>query len=86
MRNLMIAACAVAVLAVSPLAALAAEASGAIGSVDATAGTVTLADGTTYILPRGFDAASLQAGSKVKIIFEKGGDGTMTATAVQPAG
>jgi uncharacterized OB-fold protein len=85
MNRLMIAASAAALLAASSLAALADEATGAIMSVDVAAGTVTLDDGNTYLLPAQVDAASLQVGTKVKIIYEKRSDGSMTATEVEPA-
>jgi hypothetical protein len=85
MRKLMIAAGAAALLAASSLAALAAEADGAVASVDAAAGTVTLNDGNTYTLPAGFDAAALQAGTKVHIIYEQDADGKMVASEIQPS-
>jgi len=84
MRKLMIAAGAAALIATSSLAALAAEATGAIASVDASAGTVTLDSGGTFALPSSMDAAALQVGQKVKIIYDEA-DGKMTATAVEPA-
>ncbi len=85
MRKLMIAAGAAAMLAASSLSAYAAEASGAIKSIDATAGTVTLADGQTYQLPADFDAASLQVGQDVTITYDEGSGGMMTATTVAPS-
>lgn len=84
MKKLMIAAGAATLLAASSLAALAAEATGSITAVDPAAMSVTLDDGKTYVLPAGFDAASLQAGAKVKITYEEA-NGKMTATAVAPA-
>jgi hypothetical protein len=85
MKKLMIAVGAATLLAASSLAALADSASGTIQSVDPTAMTVTLDDGNTYKLPAGFDAASLQVGSKVNIEFSKDSGGTNAATAVTPA-
>lgn len=84
MRKLLIAAGAAALLAASSIAALAADATGAIKSVDAAANTVTLEDGTIYVLPAGFDAASIKVGDKVTITFDEA-DGKMTATVVVPA-
>jgi hypothetical protein len=84
MHKLMVAASAAAMLAASTLAALAAEASGAITSIDAEAGTVTLADGNTYVLPTPADAASLKVGDEVTITFEAGADGKNMASQVQP--
>lgn len=85
MKNLMIATSAAALLAASSLAALAAEASGAIANVDAGAGTVTLDNGQTYVLPAGLDAASLHVGENVTITYEKSADGKMTASEVKSA-
>jgi hypothetical protein len=84
MRKLMAAAGAAAILAATSFGALAAEATGAIASVDATAGTVTLDNGSTYTLPSTVDAASLTVGSQVKITYDEA-DGKMTATMVEPA-
>ena len=81
MRKLVIAA---AFLAASTFGALAAEATGAITSIDTAAGTVTLEDGKVYVLPAGFDAASIKVGDKVKVTFDEA-DGKMTATEVVPA-
>ena len=85
MHKLMVALSAGAMLAASTLAALAAEASGAITSIDPSAGTVTLDSGQTFVLPEGFDAASLSVGEQVKITYEEGDDGTMNASEVAPA-
>ena len=84
MRKFMIAAGAAALLAASTIAAIAADASGAITSIDVAASTVTLEDGKMYVLPAGFDAASIKVGDKVNITFDEA-DGKMTATAVVPA-
>jgi hypothetical protein len=84
MRKLMIAASAAALLAASSLVASAADVTGSITSVDAAAMSVTLDDGKTYALPSGFNAASLQAGQKVKITYDDA-NGKMTATAIVPA-
>jgi hypothetical protein len=81
----MVAASAAAMLAASSLSALAAEASGAITSIDAQAGTVTLADGNTYVLPTPEDAAALQVGQEVTITFEAGADGKNMASEVAPS-
>jgi hypothetical protein len=85
MKKLVTAAGASALLLISSLAAFAEEASGAITAVDPAAGTVTLADGQTFTLPESIDAASLQVGQEVTIMYDEGTDGSMTATAVEPA-
>lgn len=84
MNRLMIAAGAAALLAASSLSAFAAEVTGSITAVDPAAGTVTLDDGNTYVLPANFDLASLQAGAMVKIIYEEA-DGKLTITSVESA-
>jgi hypothetical protein len=82
MNKLFTATAAAALLAASSLTAFAAEVSGTITAVDATAGTVTLEDGTTYTLPAGFDANTLVAGAQVILTVD---DGTTTVTAIAPA-
>jgi hypothetical protein len=84
MHKLMVALTAGTMLAASSVAALAAEASGAVSSIDTTAGTVTLDSGETFVLPAGFDAASLQVGDQVSITYEDEG-GQMKASEVTPA-
>jgi len=84
MRKLIVAVGAAALFAASSMAALAADATGAIQSIDTTTNTVTLSDGTVYVLPAGFDAASIKVGDNVTITFEEA-DGKMTATEVVPA-
>ena len=85
MRKFLVATSAAAILAASSLVALAAEATGAIASIDTTAMTVTLADGKTYKLPASADAASLKVGEQVKVTFDEASDGTLSATAIEPA-
>jgi Cu/Ag efflux protein CusF len=84
MNKLMIAASAAALFVASSLSALAAEVTGAITAVDPAAGTVTLDDGNTYLLPADFDVASLTAGAMVTITYEEV-DGQMQITAVESA-
>lgn len=84
MKKLMVAASAAALFAASSFAAFAAEVTGAITAVDPAAGTVTLDDGNTYVLPADFNIASLQAGAMVKITYEEV-DGQLTITAVEQA-
>jgi hypothetical protein len=84
MNKLMIAASAAALFAASSLSALAAELTGAITAVDPVAGTVTLDDGNTYLLPADFDIAALTAGAMVTITYEEV-DGQMQITAVEQA-
>ncbi len=85
MKKLMITAGAAALLAASSFAALADEATGAITSIDTSAGTVTLDDGNTYMLPQNMNAAQLQVGEKVKVEFQKDNGGQLQASSVEPA-
>ncbi len=55
MRRLMIAAGAAMLLVASSIVALADGASGSISSIDEDAMSITLEDGTTYLLPEDFD-------------------------------
>ena len=61
------------VIALAPMAAFAATmtTTGTVKSVDAKAGSVTLDNGTTYMLPPGYSQSKLKAGEKVKISWEK---------------
>lgn len=47
-----------------------------------TATTVTLADNTTYALPYGFDASSLQVGERVSILWTQDKDAHRIATTI----
>ncbi|MES2145202.1 MAG: DUF1344 domain-containing protein [Pseudomonadota bacterium] len=60
-----------AVLAVSSFAAFAAPTmtTGVIKSMDAKTQTVTLADGSVYVLPKGFNAKTLKVGEKVAVAW-----------------
>ncbi len=85
MRKSMIAAGAAALLVASSLAALAAEVDGSIASVDPGTNTITLTDGNTYTLPAGVSAAALQAGTKVRVIYQQDAEGKFVASDVQPS-
>jgi Cu/Ag efflux protein CusF len=62
-------------------AAFAADATGTVKSIDAKAGSVTLDDGVTYVLPATVKADTLKVGAKVKVTFDKTG-GKMVASKV----
>ena len=85
MHKVMVALSAGALLAASSVAAFAEEAKGAISSIDPAAGTVTLASGETFMLPEGFDTASLAVGDQVTITYEQDDSGNMEATEVLPS-
>jgi Cu/Ag efflux protein CusF len=69
-------------LLVIAAAAFAATASGTVKSVDPKAGTVTLDDGVTYMLPATVKANTIKVGSKVTVTFDKTG-GKMVASKVE---
>ncbi len=54
---------------------------GAIKSLDLKANAITLADGKTYTLPKGFKDTSLKVGEKVDVSYVKSGN-KLEATAV----
>ena len=85
MKKLAVAAGAAVLLAMSSFAALADEASGAITDVDATAMTITLDDGNTYVLPPDVDPASFQIGDEVTVEYVKDADGNLVASDVSLA-
>ena len=84
MRTLMIPAALVLATSLAPAAAFAAThhtAAGTVKSVDATAKTVTLDDGKTFVLPKSAKAHQLTTGEKVKISYVTKGS-KMEATSV----
>jgi len=70
MRALLIPAAFAAILAVSPTAFAAQMATGHVKSFDLKARTLTLNDGTTYMLPAGFKNPGLKAGEKVQLSWD----------------
>ncbi|PWK63863.1 DUF1344 domain-containing protein [Aminobacter sp. AP02] len=74
MRKLLVPAAAVAVLATSGLAFAAAQhTDGTIKSVDMKAMSLTMADGTTFMLPKTFKDPGLKAGEKVSVMWDMSG-------------
>ena len=69
-------------IALAPAAAFASTmtATGTVKSVDAKAHSVTLDNGSTYMLPKGYAQAKLKAGEKVKISWEKKASKNMADT------
>ncbi|MFZ2101887.1 MAG: DUF1344 domain-containing protein [Oricola sp.] len=82
MKKLVTAALAGVMLAGTAFAAFAGEAEGVVASIDEATRTITLEDGTAYVVAEGVDLAAVVAGDKVKVIFD---DGTTNATAVEKA-
>lgn len=56
--------------------------SAAIKSIDAKANAITLADGKTFILPKGFKLETLKVGEKVAVAYEVK-NGKMEAVSVK---
>lgn len=75
MRKLLVPAAAAALLATSALSFAAAQqhATGTVKAYDAKAQTLTLADGSVYMLPKTFKDPGLKAGEKVSITWEMKG-------------
>ena len=74
MRTLLIPAAAAAILATSTFAFAAAQhATGRVKAYDSKAMTLTLADGSMYLLPKSFKNPGLKAGEKVSVNWQKSG-------------
>lgn len=84
MRKLLVPAAAAAILATSALSFAATEqhASGTVKAYDAKAQSLTLADGSVYMLPKTFKDPGLKAGEKVSINWQMTGS-TKTADQVK---
>lgn len=60
----------------APAVALAAQtATGTVKSYNPSAMTLTLSDGTSYMLPKGFKDPGLKAGEKVSVSYDVAGKG-----------
>jgi hypothetical protein len=74
MRKLLVPAAAAAVLATSALAFAAAQhTDGTIKTVDMKMSSLTLADGTAFVLPKKFKDPGLKAGEKVSVMWDMSG-------------
>jgi hypothetical protein len=62
--------------------AFAGEVEGVVKSFDAATKTITLEDGSAYVLAEGVAVDGLAAGAKIKVTFD---DATKAATAVEMA-
>ncbi len=71
MRKLLVPAAAAAILATSAIAFAATQnTTDTVKSFDSKAMTLTLANGTEYMLPKGFKDPGLKAGEKVTVAWE----------------
>ncbi len=57
---------------------------GTIKAIDHAAMTLTLSDGSSYVLPKGFDASKPKVGEKVSVAWQMY-DGKHAASTVTPA-
>lgn len=74
MRKLVVPAAAAAILATSALAFAAAQhTDGTIKTFDSKAMSLTLADGTAFMLPKHFKDPGLKAGEKVSVTWDMSG-------------
>jgi len=74
MRKLLVPAVAAAILATSAIAATQ-NATGTVKAFDSKAMTLTLTNGTEYMLPKGFKDPGIKVGEKVTIAWDtKGGN------------
>ncbi|HMB75167.1 MAG TPA: DUF1344 domain-containing protein [Kiloniellaceae bacterium] len=80
----LIAPLAAAVFALSLSAAQADEAGGKISMADQATGTITLEDGTAFILSEGVSMEGLEPGTEVTVSYEQKDDGSLVATEVTP--
>jgi hypothetical protein len=75
MRAILVPAAVAAILSTSAFALAAAQhANGTVKTFDSKAMTLTLADGSTYMLPKAFKNPGLKAGEKVSINWEQKGN------------
>ena len=71
MRKLLVPAVAAAILATSAVAFAATQnTTGTVKSFDSKAMTLTLANGTEYMLPKGFKDPGIKAGEKVTVAWD----------------
>jgi Protein of unknown function (DUF1344) len=78
MRTLLIPAVAAALFATTALSFAAEQhATGTIKTFDAKGMKLTLADGSSYMLPKKFKDPGLRAGEKVSVSWEKSGTGRL---------
>lgn len=81
MRTLLIPAAAAAILATSAMAFAAAHVTtGTVKAFDAKAMSLSLADGSSYSLPKGFKDPGIKTGEKVKVSWEQSGQKKMADT------
>ena len=83
MRMFASAALATALLGAASVA-YAADATGTIKSLDTVKDSITLDNGSTYMLPKSVKLSDFKVGEKVTVSYSKGGK-TMDITSIKPA-
>jgi Cu/Ag efflux protein CusF len=81
MRSTLVPLALIAVVGSASLAMASTTATGIIKSLDMKDHSITLADGATYVLPKGFDEKTLKVGEKVSVVWDMNGK-AMDATKV----
>ena len=74
MRAYMLPAAIILSLGAGSLAMAATTTDGVIKSLDMKTNTITLADGTAYMLPKGFKDPGLKVGEKVAVVWDLKGN------------
>ena len=85
MRRFLIPVLLISAVGLSGAAFAASTANGAIKSIDTKAMSVTLDNGTVYMLPKGFKIDSVKVGEKVSVLWTEQG-GKYEASEVKAAG
>lgn len=80
MKKLVTAALAGAMFAGSVVASLAAVAQGVVANVDTETRTITLEDGSNWVVADSVDLEAIAAGDKIQVTYD---DGTQNVTAVE---
>jgi hypothetical protein len=80
MKKLVTATLAGAMLVGSVVASLAAVAQGVVASVDTETRTITLEDGSNWVVADNVDLEAIAAGDKIQVTYD---DGTTNVTAVE---
>ena len=80
MKKLVTATLAGAMLVGSVVASLAAIAQGVVASVDTETRTITLEDGSNWVVADNVDLEAIAAGDKIQVTYD---DGTTNVTAVE---
>ena len=70
MRAYMLPAAIILSIGAGSLAMAATTSNGVIKSLDMKTNTITLADGTAYMLPKGFKDPGLKVGEKVAVVWD----------------